>query len=76
MQTLRSYAVPGSSDAVKEADPVIRSELGIAPKLYKPQPLVKEESVPRKKKRRRPLKGGTGLCGQEGMWKRRTVSGG
>jgi hypothetical protein len=51
MQTLRSYAVPGSGDSTRGTDPVVRSELGIAPKMYKPQPLVREETVPRKKLR-------------------------
>jgi hypothetical protein len=49
MQTLKSYAVPVSVDYTKGTNPVVRTEMGIAPKLYKPQPLVREESVPRKK---------------------------
>jgi hypothetical protein len=51
MQTLRSYAVPGSGDFTRGADPVVRSELGIAPKMYKPHPLVREETVPKRKLR-------------------------
>ncbi len=49
MQTLKSYAVPEGGGHVEGADPVFWSEMGVAPKLYKPQPLVREESVPKKK---------------------------
>jgi hypothetical protein len=48
MQTLRSYAVPEGSGA-NGTDLVFRSEMGVAPKVYKPQPLVKEVSVPVRK---------------------------
>jgi hypothetical protein len=40
---------------VSGAEPVFRSEIGVAPKLYKPQPLVREESVPKKKDREKSL---------------------
>jgi hypothetical protein len=49
MQTLKSYAVPEGGDPVKGADPIFWSEMGVAPKLYKPQPLVREEPVRQKK---------------------------
>jgi hypothetical protein len=49
MQTLRTYAVPAGSTRVNDAVPVFRGEIGVAPKTYKPQPLVKEEIVPKKK---------------------------
>jgi hypothetical protein len=48
MQTLRSYAVPKATDSVKDTEPVVRGELGIAPRMYKPQPLVREETASRK----------------------------
>jgi hypothetical protein len=48
MQTLKSYAVPVSGDYSQGENPVVRAEMGIAPKLYKSQPLVREETVPRK----------------------------
>jgi hypothetical protein len=75
MQTLKSYAVPGSGDYTKGTDPVVRSEVGIAPKIYKPQPLVREESVPRKKIKEKIFpRRGMELYGQEGLWRRRTAS--
>jgi hypothetical protein len=49
MQTLKSYAVPVSGDYSQGENPVVRAEMGIAPKLYKSQPLVREETVPKKK---------------------------
>jgi hypothetical protein len=48
MQTLRSYAVPLSDAQPGESDPVVRGDMGVAPKLYKPQPLIREGSVPSK----------------------------
>jgi hypothetical protein len=74
MQTLRSYAVPRTGDSTRGADPVIRGELGIAPKMYKPQPLVREETVPQKKLRERTPDKRGGQRGQEVMWRRRTTS--
>ncbi len=44
MQTSRSYAVPDGSESANGTDLVFRSEMGVAPKVYKPQPLVKEVS--------------------------------
>jgi hypothetical protein len=55
MQTLKSYAVPDGSTRVSGAEPVFRSEIGVAPKLYKPQPLVREEFVPKKKDKEKGL---------------------
>ncbi len=49
MQTLRSYAVPEGSESTNGTDLVFRSDMGVAPKVYKPQPLMKEESVPMRK---------------------------
>jgi hypothetical protein len=49
MQTLRSYAVPECSESTNGTDLVFRSEMGVAPKAYRPQPLMKEESVPLRK---------------------------
>ena len=48
MQTLRSYAVPEGGDPPKGEHPVVRGEMGVAPKLYKPQPLVREIPVHQK----------------------------
>jgi hypothetical protein len=56
MQTLRSYALPEGGESTQEAIPVLRGEMGVAPKSYKPQPLVKEESVPKKKTKEKALK--------------------
>jgi hypothetical protein len=55
MQTLKSYAVPDGSTRVSGAEPVFRSEIGVAPKLYKPQPLVREEFMPKKKDKEKGL---------------------
>jgi hypothetical protein len=49
MQTLRSYAVPEGSESTNGTDLVFRSEMGVAPKAYRSQPLMKEESVPLRK---------------------------
>jgi hypothetical protein len=54
MQTLRSYAVPKATDSVKDTEPVVRGELGIAPRMYKPQPLVREETASRKSLKKTP----------------------
>jgi hypothetical protein len=45
MQTLRSYAIPEGTESANGTDLVFRSEVGVAPREYKPQPLKKEESV-------------------------------
>jgi hypothetical protein len=54
MQTLRSYAVPALADSTRGAEPVVRGELGIAPKMYRPQLLVREETAPRKSLKKTP----------------------
>jgi hypothetical protein len=49
MQTLRSYAVPEGSEFTNGTDLIFRGEMGVAPKVYNPQPLMREESMPVKK---------------------------
>jgi hypothetical protein len=49
MQTLKSYAIPEGSEPANGTDLIFRGEMGVAPKAYKPQPLMKEESAPLRK---------------------------
>jgi hypothetical protein len=51
MQTLRSYAVPEGSESTNGTDLIFRGEMGVAPKAYRPQPLMREESAPLRKNR-------------------------
>jgi hypothetical protein len=46
---LRSYAVPEGSESTNGTDLIFRGEMGVAPKAYRPQPLMKEESAPLRK---------------------------
>jgi hypothetical protein len=74
MQTLKSYAVPEGSDPVKGVGPVFRGEMGVAPRAYKPKPLVREEPEREKKTLERRLKSENGAAWGGDMWRRRTAS--